>query len=276
MRIFSDEQRARIDYLSWAARHCIGSDKGCPGCGSASAELIRHKYLVTSLWECPTCHLRFRVPKETPQRAEELYREERYRQGFTTTLPSREELSRLLEIRFAGTEKDYLRYITVLQSVLPGGARILDFGSSWGYGSWQMSQAGFEVLSFEVGRQRSHYAQEFLGCQMIEDLRAVEGKMDCFFSAHVIEHLPDPNIVFREAAKVLVPGGYFVCFCPNGSPNREKMDPNYHKLWGKVHPLHITAEFMLWACERYGFALYEGSGGNATAEELLIVARNTV
>jgi 2-polyprenyl-3-methyl-5-hydroxy-6-metoxy-1,4-benzoquinol methylase len=271
------ERQARVDYLLWAGAQLAQGDRTCPGCGDNHSRLVRRKYWVTSLRECPNCHLRFRLPKETSERAEKLYKRETYRQGFTTALPSQEELSRLLETHFAGTEKDYAPYVEVLRSLLAPGATILDFGSSWGYGSWQIERAGFVVFSYEVGQDRARYAREHLNCKMIEDLGTIAGTIDCFFSSHVIEHLPDPNLLFCEAARLLKPGGYLVCLCPNGNPDRERVDPNYHKVWGKVHPLYITPEFMRWACARHSLELSELSfpGRTNLSSELLTIARKT-
>ena len=61
--------------------------------------------------------------------------------------------SQLLSTRFAGEEKNYAGYIAVLHALgVAEGARMLDFGCSWGYGSWQLAQAGFAVEAFEISR----------------------------------------------------------------------------------------------------------------------------
>ncbi len=271
--LLSGEKAARLEYLWWAAKRCLGANEQCPACGGGSARLIRRKYLVTSLYECPSCHLRFRVPKETAE-GSEFYADETYQQGFTTTLPNHEELQQLVQTRFAGTEKDYARYIVVLRRFLPPGATIVDFGCSWGYGSWQMREAGFNVISYEIGRRRAQYARERLACTMVDDLRSLDGAIDCFFSAHVIEHLPDPAITYREAAHLLRPGGLFVCFCPNGNPERERIDDKYDHVWGKVHPTYITPSFMRWACAVHGLVLAElNAGENLLGVELTTVAK---
>jgi len=194
------------------------------------------------------------MPKEDPQKAESFYANEVYAQGFTTEFPADTELSKLLESNFLGTEKDYSHYIRILERCgLKAGASILDFGSSWGYGSWQMQRAGFNVYSYEIGRERNRYAREKLSCNMVQDLRELDGKIDCFFSAHVIEHLPNPRTMFDEADRVLRPGGLFVCSCPNGATAREGKDPvGYHKNWNQVHPLMLTPEFMLGEAKRRG------------------------
>jgi len=273
MGLLKSDKLARLEYLRWAGSNFWRASKQCPACGSQAPHLIRRKYLVTSLYECPSCQLRFRVPKERAEASAAYYSNESYQQGFTTTLPGQEELEKLLQTRFAGTEKDYAGYISVLRKFVPVGARLLDFGCSWGYGSWQMREAGFEVISYEIGRDRAQYARERLGCSIVQSLRSLEGKLDCFFSAHVIEHLPDPTIVFREAVRLLRQGGVFLCFCPNGNPERAKIDDHYDKAWGKVHPMYITPNFMRWACKEYGLVLAElSAGANLLSFELTTAA----
>lgn len=235
----------RLNYLYWALTH-LNSSTSCPACGSPS-RLVRRKYFVTSLRECNLCALRFRVPKDDQVAAQKFYVDEVYKQGFTTDLPTDTELQSMLRNHFAGTEKEFSPRIEVLRAAgLKTGARILDFGSSWGYGSWQMKQAGFEVLSYEIGQARARYAKEKLDCNTVTDLRSLDGTIDCFFSSHVIEHLPNPNILFEEATRVLHSEGILVCYCPNGAPEREQEhgEELYDRNWGMVHPLMITPTFM--------------------------------
>jgi 2-polyprenyl-3-methyl-5-hydroxy-6-metoxy-1,4-benzoquinol methylase len=272
MGLISEELARKVRYLGWAITAFWGADSICPSCGSESAQLVRRKYVVTSLYDCPNCHIRFRVPKESAKRAEKLYKKEKYRQEFTTTLPNDEQLAELLRTQFRGLEKDFTAYIAVIKSLLPNGGRVLDFGCSWGYGSWQIRQAGFDVFSFEVGEDRARYAKEKLGCKMVENFRALDGTINCLFSSHVIEHLPNPDILLSEVPKLLVPGGYFVCFCPNGNPDRR--DKFYHQNWNKVHPLMITPEFLRWAFKRHGLTCCEMKAGeDMLGGELLAVAR---
>ena len=249
---------SRFEYFLWALKRSFQSSAGenaCPACGGSQSKIVQRKYGVTALRQCKVCSLRFRTPKDDPGSAETFYVEEVYKQGFTTDLPSQPELEAMLASRFAGTEKDFAYRIDVLRAAgLEPGARILDFGCSWGYGSWQMRQTGFDVFSYEIGRERARYAKEMLQCTMVDDLQTLDGTVDCFFSSHVIEHLPNPRIMFDAAERALRPGGLFVCFAPNGADEREKKDfAAYHQNWGKVHPLMLTPEFMLGEAGRRGF-----------------------
>jgi 2-polyprenyl-3-methyl-5-hydroxy-6-metoxy-1,4-benzoquinol methylase len=271
----------KLRYLLWAlAERRRPPDPCCPACRSAMTDVIRRKYVVTSLRECRRCRLRFRTPKDHDNR--EFYQADTYQQGFTTDLPSDEALARLLAVGFADTEKDFGPYIRLLASQgISAGATLLDFGGSWGYGTWQMQRAGLRVWSYEVSRARSRYAAQKLRCQVLDVPEAIPVKADCLFSAHVIEHLLDPNEIFETARRVLKPGGLIVCFCPNGNPDMEQRwgIRRYDQLWGKVHPLMITPGFLQAACQRHGFAAelytspYTPGRRNLQGDELCLVAR---
>jgi D-arabinose 1-dehydrogenase-like Zn-dependent alcohol dehydrogenase len=225
----------KVEYFLWAARNCIGANRSCPACGSGDTTLIKRKALVTSLYCCEACHLLFRVPKSNAGESEVFYQKQ-YRQGFTTDCPDDAELEYMKQKLFRGTEKDYTTYISVLRSVgLRPGQVLFDLGASWGYGSWQLMQAGYRVYSYEISKPRARYAEEKLGCHMLPDLEHVPEKADCFFAAHVIEHLSNPLALWETALKMLKSGGVVVLFTPNGEPSRECLPGNrYHQLWGQA------------------------------------------
>jgi hypothetical protein len=216
--------------------------------------VVGRKYLVTMLFECPDCKLKFRVPKEDPAVAKDFY-QEAYQEGFTTEMPSPAALAGLLQRKFIGSEKDYSTYIDVCRAAgLRENAVILDFGCSWGYGSWQLREAGFRVFSYEVSRARADYAKNALGCEMVEDLASLAGDVDCLFSAHVIEHLPDPTMIVSTARVILAPSGIAITFCPNGDTS-SSWSNHYSDLWGKHHPSVITPGFLQRACDDTGLSL---------------------
>jgi len=193
----------------------------------------------------------FRTPTDDPAKNQEFYERE-YTQGFTTDLPSDSELQSLKSHNFAETEKDYSYYVNVLKRLgLRNGARIFDFGCSWGYGSYQLMEAGFNVTSFEVDRTRRCIAQDKLGLRCFDDMDSLATdqdhirQYDCFFSAHVLEHVPRPRAVFEYALRLLAANGLFVSFTPNGSAAfRQKEPVAWSKLWGEVHPNFIDDVFL--------------------------------
>jgi hypothetical protein len=166
-------------------------------------------------------------------------------------LPTAEELSSYKKCNFHGTEKDYAYYISVLRALgLEPGARIFDFGCSWGYGSYQLKRAGFRTTAYEIARTRRQYAETNLGVDCVGDMdRCIDeavhaGQYDCFFSAHVMEHVPTPAKIFGYAKKLLCAGGLFLAFTPNGSEAFRIRSQGWMKLWGLVHPNLIDDVFL--------------------------------
>jgi len=213
---------------------------------------------------------------------------------ISSRLPTNEEVESLKSGGFVGTESDYTKYIKVLKaSGIERGAKVLDFGCSWGYGTFQLREAGFDAVGYEISPRRSQFAQHCLGIPMVSAPEQL-GPIDCMFSAHVMEHLPRPQVIWELAKSILKDSGVLVAFMPNGDPIREGT-PGYHASWGQIHPLMITSKFLKNCAMHYGFsaAVYSaptvppfvpfpdalirnGTDGNlSVGHELCVVARRS-
>jgi SAM-dependent methyltransferase len=137
-----------------------------------------------------------------------------------------------------------------------------------------------------VARTRAHFAAQKLDCFCLTDPVDVPASVDCFFASHVLEHLADPNLLWATASQVLRPGGCVVIFVPNGEPSRERVRAqHYHQLWGRVHPLLLTAESLCRMAHRHGYggtaysspydlaAIGNKTPGRLDGDELLFIAR---
>lgn len=220
----------------------------CQNCNSPPGDIVDRKYGITQLRRCRTCGLLYRTPTDSPDLNAEYYEHE-YRQGFTTDLPDEPSLDRLKQSNFAGADKDYSYFIGVLRRFgIASGARLFDFGCSWGYGSYQLARAGMDVTSFEIGATRKRYASERLGVNLVDSMSdavtVLASQFDCFFSSHVLEHVPAPAAVFDYARRLLKPGGLFVSFTPNGSQQHRDASASWSRLWGAVHPNFIDDVFL--------------------------------
>lgn len=237
---------AKLNYLMTCASKLATKERFyCPSCGFENAATISRKYVVTALKRCGRCDLLFRTPTTTSAENEAFYQES-YHQGFTSDTPSDEALRSLIANNFAGSEKDYASYIKVLAALgAKPGDRLLDFGCSWGYGSWQLKKHGYDVVAFEISKPRCRYAREKLEVAAYDGLDDVKGEgFDVFFSAHVLEHVPAISDVFALARKKLKPGGLFLAFTPNGSSAyRNRQDGAWQQLWGMVHPNFLDDQF---------------------------------
>jgi len=237
--------KQKIDYLrTCVKKQLAGEGFACPSCGDSNFMFVDRKYLVTSLRRCKNCQLLFRAPT-TNLEENALFYQDAYTQGFTTDIPSDLQLEKFLDNGFIGTERDYSTYIELVRNASDTNRnRVFDFGCSWGYGSWQFSQNGFDVESFEISKPRAEFARNRLGVKVHTSLSTVSGLFDVVFSAHVLEHVPSVQESIKFGFSILKPGGIFIAVTPNGSAEFRKRNPkSWHKLWGLVHPNFLDGGF---------------------------------
>lgn len=276
-----------LAYLAVSFRkNLLRQGRRCPSCGYADgSEIVDRKWGITTLRRCARCQLLFRAPTTTADENARIYQVE-YRQGSTTELPDDATLQRLVETRFRGSPHDFENYLAVLRAAgVPRGARVLDFGCSWGYGAYQMKEQGFEVEGYEISEPRARFASERLGVRLRNPAEAPDGTYDLFFSAHVLEHVPSVSAVLAMADRLLRPGGRFVAFTPNGSLERRQLHPaGWHRQWGFVHPQLLDRQWIetlrpdrqvIADTDPYDLAAIAAgqSSGKFTGGELLILSR---
>lgn len=241
----------KVGYLLKSlALYLAPSSSHCPNCGGRRGVLMDRKYLITRLIRCNECKLMYRVPTDSEKYNKFLYNY-LYTEGITTDIPNSADLADMVANNFTGLNNDYSGYIAFLrrQGIDPGD-RIFDFGCSWGYGSFQMEKAGYDVYSFEIGIERRKYGVKNLSIKHIDEPFDIKQghpmyeSFDCFFSAHVLEHVPSPSKIIDLAWKCLKPGGAFVAFTPNGNmAYRKYNEPSWRKMWGSVHPNFLDEVF---------------------------------
>jgi len=230
----------------------------CPDCGPGDHRLVDRKYLVARLFECSHCHLRFRHPGDDAAELNVFY-QSAYRQedGITTDLPSDAEWKRMLKMGFG--EKSVGHYISLFRAFFPdrhpSDLRVLDYGCSWGYQTWQFLNAGFDAMGFEISVPRASYGRDVLRLPIHASISELTQGVDVFFAGHVIEHVPSPRDLLTMGYDMLKPGGYMVIESPNGSDSFREARPAHHrKLWGRVHPFLMTPEFYQhWLADRPAF-----------------------
>jgi len=242
----------KLAYLANSAwKRVRGAGRACPNCGSSAYRVVDRKYAVTELRRCAVCRLQYRAPADSAKDNHGFY-QQRYASGSTTALPDAAALARLKAEGFAADDHGYRAYAALLAALgLGRGRRVFEYGCSWGYGSWQLANvSGYEVVAYDVAARRAAFARRQLGIDVVDTVSDLEpgGRLaktfDCFFAAHVIEHVPRPSEVIDLAARLLKPGGYFVAITPNGSADfRAARRSAWHRAWGKVHPNLIDEVF---------------------------------
>jgi 2-polyprenyl-3-methyl-5-hydroxy-6-metoxy-1,4-benzoquinol methylase len=218
----------------------------CPSCYSKNYNLVKKKFLVTSLKRCMNCKLLYRSPSASNDENKKFYNNE-YEHGFTTNLPDKINLSKMLNSNFANTEKNFSNKIKILKvlsnNFAPKNSKLFDYGCSWGYGSYQLMKK-FNVKAYEISKKCANFAAKNLDIDIISKNKLKsKKKFDFFFCSHVLEHVPNVSNLLRFAMRVTKKDGFILFFTPNGSNYHQKINKNYHKLWGMFHPNLLDEKF---------------------------------
>jgi hypothetical protein len=242
------KDRQDIQYLFRSAAGYL-SDIECPSCGQSEHVLVERKYLFTRLFECRYCRLRYRHPRESKGYLDRFYDDE-YAQndGITTEMPDEDGWQGMVRSGFG--EKNVDHYAKTIQLLFPDtrpdAIRMIDYGCSWGYQTHQFRSHGIDCIGFEPSSARASHGRRTLGLSILTSQAEIPHDNHVFFSSHVIEHLPSPSDFIRFAMERLREGGCFVAESPNGSEAFRRRDPaHFSKLWGRVHPNMMSAEFYL-------------------------------
>ena len=116
------------------------------------------------------------------------------------------------------------------------GKRVLDAGCGVGYGSAFLAEQADEVVGVDRNDEAIDYArQRYAGPNVsfevgdVLALRHADASFDVVCSFETIEHLSEPAALVSESARVLRPGGVFVCSTPNADQVATDPDNPFHE-----------------------------------------------
>jgi len=239
------------------------SEKRCPYCANHDVHIVDRKYILTTLLKCNCCNLMFRHPVDSVKFNFKFYNDEYNQDGITTDLPSKEELTLLMNNKFANTNRNINDLRAIIEAISETflGKKILDYGCSWGYTTWQLKDLGMLASGFEISKSRAEYGTKNLDITIstkLDDIK--DGPFDFIFSSHVIEHLPDIRAFMSFCFDNLKTNGFLIFLCPNGSEDFKKIHPkNFHLFWGQVHPNMISSDFYNHIFVNYPFYIASSS-----------------
>lgn len=227
--------------------------KRCPFCGAGGSRPVL-RFHLTTLRECPCCHLLYVHPRPRPDYLERYYSTQYKVAGSEWEEIRKLDLSRLPETIYGRT-----REISFVTEVKKGGT-LLDLGCSWGFLMLQAREMGFTVKGVEVGRPYADYAREKLDLDVFPGQLEKAGfpteYFDAIIGVHVLEHLPDLKTSFSEIRRILKDGGVAVFIVPNfESVTREVMGASWEWLDIRNHYYHLTRPFFERALKPLGFDL---------------------
>lgn len=231
-------------------------DADCPYCSNSDTNIVDRKHFVLQLRRCARCRLMFRWPKDTPDWNLAFY-QNGYREGLVTDLPDEREPQAAGEQLPDETVRWFAPKLTVLKALLPTG-QVLDYGSSWGYCTFQIKTAGYNAVGFEISKPRANFGNARLGVTIIDDFHTLErhaGRFDVILACHVLEHLPSLEGVFDRFRLLSKPTGALLLFVPNcGGSNARKLGARWAPMCCEKHPLAFEASFFERVLPRHGYA----------------------
>ena len=188
--------------------------------------------------DCERCGFKHAIPIPSDKELEEFYGKEFY--------------SRVKPKYFSDYEEDlewwmaaYRNHYNLLAKHTVG-RRLLDIGSGPGYFLKCGREMGWDVLGFEPSKDAAEYSSK-LGVEVVNDFFPGEtikkyGKFDAIYMKTVIEHIPDPEKLLRDAKNALVPGGVLCIISPNDyNPLQKILRENLgFEPWWVSPPQHIN------------------------------------
>jgi hypothetical protein len=197
--------------------------------------------------KCHECFLIYRWPKQSALFNSIFYHREysRVHHSAATDFPSSEELGVLKARNFRGTARDFSDYIELFRML--GVERVLDFGCSWGYGVFQLRQAGFDAVGYEVSAPRAQFGRHALQVPIFgseTQLLQNGSSFDLIFSSHVFEHLPTPNLAWDFFSKVSRSRTFYTIEVPNcGGDSAHRLGLSWGPFSSAIHPLSFTGAY---------------------------------
>jgi ubiquinone/menaquinone biosynthesis C-methylase UbiE len=125
-------------------------------------------------------------------------------------------------------EKNYqnssLYFVEIVNRCLQGvsleGKRVLDAGCWWGWFMRYVRDQGGQAFGFDYDLNKLKDAVTFVGNKGLASADAQyfpfkDKSLDVVFSWHVLEHIPEPNLMLKEIHRVLKDDGHLVLAVPN-------------------------------------------------------------
>lgn len=194
-----------------------------------------------------------------------MYRCERCRTAFVAPMPSDRYLADFYSTYHVGlgetgnyANEDKMRahhphqLAIVMRHTQGRPGRLLDLGCGKGFFLKHVVDAGIECRGIELSDTAADYATKELKLDVIQgsihDRRDDLGKFDCVTMWGVIEHLPDPVAVLRDAAYVLRPGGHIFVKTGIGDDWLDRLLPGVNQWYDPPQHLFVFSSTGLSRC----------------------------
>ncbi|HET6373978.1 MAG TPA: class I SAM-dependent methyltransferase [Candidatus Polarisedimenticolia bacterium] len=251
----------------------------CPLCGSRRAKLLHRcpnvrtpvfsRVLAERIEACEDCGFVFTNPRLSAEDLGDYYATTFRLEGLDVPRTKEEFLSDAYKEIWLAKDRDLGLILKQKQS-----GRLLDVGCASGSLLYLAREKGFACKGVELGREAAEFAAKQLGldvfCGPLERAAFRDGEFDVVTAIHVLEHIPDPNVLLAEVHRILSEGGVLIGVVPNLAGWSARMDGGgWRWLQPQDHYSHFTPKVLKAALERHGFLTEIGSDeGRYGADEI--------
>lgn len=230
----------------------------CPYCSSRAFRVIQRKKLLIQARKCEYCDLIYRWPTDGGVENQLFYTNTYYKVEKSIAPPPVEQLAALVQNKFINSPWNKEGRISFIRKRINPTGKLLDFGCSWGYGTFQYQQLGFnKVVGFELDKKRARFGNDQLDLDIKSRWEEMEDREDCglILADHVLEHVSNPRNVLENFSVHCKSGGNLIVFVPNAACfEARRLGVRWGPFPGEVHPLAFTAEWFLKNLPRHGFS----------------------
>ena len=193
----------------------------CPLCGSTGYKPKWKKSEIPFV-KCSSCSLVFQNPQPEAAELGGRYDDE----YFNYEIANEESFFRLMRLGLSDVRFfDYEKRMKSLQAAEP--LSFLDIGCATGALLRFMRERSWTVKGIEICARSADYGRRTHGLDIftgtIEAAEIPDNSFDVIHSSHLVEHLTEPALFFREAARILKPGGVIVTVTPDVSGFQAKL-----------------------------------------------------
>jgi len=178
----------------------------CPLCGADQKKLLgtfHFQNKLLGLKECKECRLVFVSPRLTEHAMDSYF------QTYTDVSSAK-----TIDWWRAKRKPNISRDLTLLKRLLPGGGRILDVGSGYGFFLEQAQVMGYETVGVEVSARACEYANKKLGLDVrlgrIKELNFAPQMFDAAVMSDVLDYFSDPLNELLQIKRLLKKGGFLM------------------------------------------------------------------
>lgn len=163
-----------------------------------------------TLFECTNCgHVQKDIGKSYQEHLDDVYR-------VSYSLPGEGKKNNIVNGRVISREKVLAKTLGGLLHSMTEGA-VLDVGTGMGHllAAFSEELPGFDIVGYDLNNDkedvvRANGATDFY----FGSLENIPKKFDIITLNHVLEHLPDPVTILKQASALLKPDGYLAVIVP--------------------------------------------------------------